>query len=99
MLEGDLETRKSNSECANTLKDIEGAKADLDALYRRRHLIRLWLRDPENAWQTPAALEDRWTRVYGGVTSEKTVFPLEPTIRSASAGNTGAEAVNGASSY
>lgn len=54
---------------------------------RRRHLIRLWLRDPENAWQTPAALKERWGRIYDGVTPENQVFPLEPTIRSASKGN------------
>ncbi|GJD03995.1 taurine catabolism dioxygenase TauD [Colletotrichum higginsianum] len=51
-----------------------------------RHLIRLWLRDPENAWKTPEALKERWDRVYSGVTPEKSVFPLEPQIRSASRG-------------
>lgn len=50
----------------------------------RRHLLRLWLRDPEHSWETPAALEDRWRAVYGGVTPERQVFPLEPYIRSES---------------
>ena len=53
---------------------------------RRRHLVRLWLRDPENAWKTPGALQERWDRVYEGVTAEASVFPLEPFIRSASKG-------------
>jgi hypothetical protein len=52
----------------------------------RRHLIRLWLRDPELAWKTPEGLQERWDRVYKGVTAEKTVFPLEARIRSASEG-------------
>lgn len=52
----------------------------------RRHLIRLWLRDEELHWDTPAALQSRWDRVYGNVTAENQVFPLEPSIRSASSG-------------
>jgi hypothetical protein len=52
----------------------------------RRHLVRLWLRDPENAWATPTQLQSRWDDLYSGVTPEKQVFPLEPRIRSASSG-------------
>lgn len=51
----------------------------------RRHFIRLWLRDPENAWPTPEALKSRWS-IYEGVAPENSVFPLEPTIRTASGG-------------
>jgi hypothetical protein len=50
----------------------------------RRHLLRLWLRDPENAWETPAPLASRWDRVYEGVTPELQAFPLEPHARSES---------------
>ncbi|KAK3348233.1 hypothetical protein B0H65DRAFT_548022 [Neurospora tetraspora] len=53
---------------------------------KQRHLVRLWLRDPEHAWETPEVLRERWERVYGGVSPEKEVFPLEPRIRSASRG-------------
>lgn len=53
-------------------------------ILRRRHLMRLWLRDPENAWQTPAQLSSRWEKLYTGVTAESQVFPLEPYIRSES---------------
>jgi hypothetical protein len=52
----------------------------------RRHLVRLWLRDPELAWKTPEALKDAWNRLYKDVTPENSVFPLEPKIRSASSG-------------
>ena len=48
--------------------------------------MRLWLRDPEYAWPTAPALKKRWEKVYEGVTAEKSVFPLEPRIRSASDG-------------
>ena len=54
--------------------------------YVRRHLVRLWLRDPELAWKTPEALQERWDRVYADVSPENTIFPLEPNIRSASRG-------------
>jgi hypothetical protein len=47
----------------------------------RRHLLRLWLRDPELAWETPAALKERWDGLYGDVTEEEQVFPLQPRIR------------------
>jgi hypothetical protein len=50
----------------------------------RRHLLRLWLRDPQNAWKTPSPLASRWDRVYGGVTPELQAFPLEPHTRSES---------------
>jgi len=52
----------------------------------RRHLVRLWLRDPENAWPTASALKDRWDQLYDRVTPENSVFPLVPTVRSASKG-------------
>ena len=47
----------------------------------RRHLVRLWLRDPENAWETPKELKERWSYVYDRMTPEAQVFPLEPYIR------------------
>ncbi len=56
------------------------------SFFPRRHLVRLWLRDPEFAWQTPAVLKEHWEYVYGGVTPENSVFPLEPAIRNASKG-------------
>lgn len=47
----------------------------------RRHLLRLWLRDPEYAWETPEQLQPRWETVYKDVAEEEQVFPLEPIIR------------------
>ncbi|KAI1097553.1 Clavaminate synthase-like protein [Jackrogersella minutella] len=51
---------------------------------KQRHLLRLWLRDPENAWATPEPLKGRWTQLYEGWTPETEVLPLEPYIRTAS---------------
>jgi hypothetical protein len=50
-------------------------------MFDRRHLLRLWLRDPELAWETPAVLKARWDDLYKDVTEEEQVFPLEPRIR------------------
>ena len=44
-------------------------------------MLRLWLRDPELAWETPAALKTRWDELYKDVTEEEQVFPHEPRIR------------------
>jgi hypothetical protein len=43
--------------------------------------LRLWLRDPENAWETPQQLQERWDTVYKDVVEDQQAFPLEPTIR------------------
>lgn len=52
-----------------------------DANMRRRHLLRLWLRDEENAWETPAPLRERWDNVFKDVKVDEQMFPLEPRIR------------------
>lgn len=80
MLETDSPTRLKNSKLTP-----ESASRNTDSALRR-HLVRLWLRDPEYAWQTPAALSEQWAGVYDEVTPEDQVFPLEPSIRSSSDG-------------
>ncbi|RYP61397.1 hypothetical protein DL769_007720 [Monosporascus sp. CRB-8-3] len=49
---------------------------------KQRHLLRLWLRDPANAWETPEPLKPRFAQLYDGVAPEAQVLPLEPYIRS-----------------
>lgn len=49
----------------------------------RRHLLRFWLRDAENAWYTPEVLAPRWAEIYEGISPEREVLPLEPFIRTA----------------
>lgn len=49
----------------------------------RRHLLQLWIRDPENAWTTSEPMRERWSRTYDSKSSQGPfVFPLEPIIRS-----------------
>lgn len=43
--------------------------------------MRLWLRDPEYAWETPEPLRARWDNVYKDVLPDEQVFPLEPRLR------------------
>ncbi|KAL0938052.1 taurine catabolism dioxygenase family protein [Colletotrichum truncatum] len=81
-----LDFHQGDIQYANNLSIFHARGGFVDSDEKQRHLVRLWLRDPENAWKTPEALKERWDRVYSGVTPEKSVFPLEPQIRSASRG-------------
>jgi len=83
MLEMGLPIAKRSSK----LMTITPSSEQGQLTFARRHLLRLWLRDPENAWQTPEVLQPRWDQIYRGVTPETSVFPLEPFVRSA--GNKG----------
>lgn len=87
MLETASKIVRSNSKLPNneTLVTLEVWLTS--TFLRRRHLLRFWLRDPENAWHTPKILEKRWNEIYEGVTPQNEVFPVEPFIRSA--GNKG----------
>lgn len=58
------------------------AYADVCRARYRRHLLRLWLRDPEYAWETPEPLHGRWDKVFKDVKEEEQVFSLEPRVRS-----------------
>ncbi|KAK2007909.1 TfdA family taurine catabolism dioxygenase TauD [Colletotrichum eremochloae] len=81
-----LDFHKGDIQYVNNLSIFHARGGFVDSDDKQRHLIRLWLRDPQNAWKTPEALKERWDRVYSGVTPEKSVFPPEPQIRSASRG-------------
>ncbi|KAM7191607.1 hypothetical protein V8F20_009214 [Naviculisporaceae sp. PSN 640] len=82
-----LDFHQGDIQYANNLSIFHARAAFRDSEEKQRHLVRLWLRDEENAWATPSPLQDRWDRVYKEVTAEKSVFPLEPRIRSASKGD------------
>ncbi|KAL6157916.1 hypothetical protein ACJQWK_07660 [Exserohilum turcicum] len=77
--------RKGDVQYANNLSIFHARDGFKNTPEQQRHLIRLWLRDPEHAWPTPEALKSRWA-IYDHVKPENSVFPLEPTIRSASGG-------------
>ena len=48
----------------------------------RRHLIRLWLRDPEHAWEIPGPLKVRMGKVYNNLDKDTQEFPLEAEVES-----------------
>ncbi|KAM7222993.1 hypothetical protein V8F06_001549 [Rhypophila decipiens] len=81
-----LDFHQGDIQYANNLSIFHARAGFRDSEDKQRHLVRLWLRDEENAWNTPEPLQDRWDRVYKDVTAEKSVFPLEPRIRTASKG-------------
>lgn len=74
---------------ANNLSIFHARDGFTNTEEKQRHLLRLWLRDPDNAWETPSVLAERWEKVYGNSQAENQVFPLEPYIRSASLGAAG----------
>ncbi|RSL41176.1 hypothetical protein CEP53_012918 [Fusarium sp. AF-6] len=79
-----LDFHKGDIQYVNNLSIFHARGGFKDSPQKQRHLVRLWLRDPEFAWKTPDALRRRWDNVYEGIEEEKTVFPLEPFVRSAS---------------
>ncbi|KZF21101.1 Clavaminate synthase-like protein [Xylona heveae TC161] len=76
-----LDFQKGDVQYINNLSIFHARNGFRDEPGKERHLIRLWLRDPENAWETPAPLRPRWDNVYKDVKVDEQVFPLEPRIR------------------
>ena len=83
----ELDFQQGDIQYVNNLAVFHARDGFKDTPEQQRHLVRLWLRDPEYAWETPDALKSRWTQLYGGVSPERQVFPLEPYVRSASNGS------------
>ncbi|KAK6815129.1 Taurine catabolism dioxygenase TauD TfdA family protein [Aspergillus parasiticus SU-1] len=76
-----LDFQKGDVQYINNLSIFHARKGFRDEPDKERHLLRLWLRDPENAWATPEPLRERWENVYGNVKVEEQIFPLEPKLR------------------
>ncbi|KAI0907071.1 TfdA family taurine catabolism dioxygenase TauD [Ustulina deusta] len=76
--------QKGDIQYVNNLAIFHARDGFTDTPEKHRHLLRLWLRDPENAWETPRALRPRWDQLYKDITEDSQVLPLEPYIRSAS---------------
>ncbi|KAL4757803.1 TauD/TfdA family dioxygenase [Aspergillus foveolatus] len=77
-----LDFHKGDIQVVNNLSIFHARAGFTDSDEKRRHLVRLWLRDPELAWETPEGLKSRWEYVYGEVDAAKSIFPLEPFVRS-----------------
>ncbi|KAI9147576.1 Taurine hydroxylase-like protein SAT17 [Paramyrothecium foliicola] len=84
-----LQFRPGDIQFVNNLSIFHARGAFRDSEQKQRHLIRLWLRDEENAWKTPAALQGLWDRVYKDVKPEGQRFPLEPSIDTTAKGGKG----------
>ncbi|KIW94281.1 uncharacterized protein Z519_05597 [Cladophialophora bantiana CBS 173.52] len=83
----DLDFQQGDIQYVNNLAVFHARDGFRDTPERQRHLVRLWLRDPEYSWDTPSALKSKWAQLYHGVTPDRQVFPLEPYVRSASNGS------------
>ncbi|KAF2832309.1 Clavaminate synthase-like protein [Ophiobolus disseminans] len=81
-----LDFKKGEVQFVNNLSIFHARDGFRNSAEKQRHLVRLWLRDPENAWEIPESLEGRWDKVFKDVKEERQVWPLEPYIRSASLG-------------
>lgn len=57
----------------------------------RRHLLRLWLRDPDDTWKMPQQLRDRWVRAYNDAREEEQEVPFEPQLRQCQASEAAGE--------
>ncbi|KAH8588822.1 hypothetical protein B0O99DRAFT_524380 [Bisporella sp. PMI_857] len=76
-----LDFQKGDVQYVNNLSIFHARDGFVDAPGQERHLLRLWLRDPELAWETPEPLKERWDALYADVTEKEQVFPLSPVIR------------------
>ncbi|KAJ5188438.1 Taurine catabolism dioxygenase TauD/TfdA [Penicillium cf. griseofulvum] len=76
-----LDFQKGDVQYVNNLSIFHARNWFRDEPGKERHLLRLWLRDPENAWETPEKLQDRWDIVYDDLPEDKQTFPLDPALR------------------
>ncbi|KXG49015.1 Taurine catabolism dioxygenase TauD/TfdA [Penicillium griseofulvum] len=76
-----LDFQKGDVQYVNNLSIFHARNWFRDEPGKERHLLRLWLRDPENAWETPEKLQERWDIVYDDLPGDKQAFPLEPALR------------------
>ncbi|KAF2031721.1 Clavaminate synthase-like protein [Setomelanomma holmii] len=84
-----LDFKKGDVQFVNNLSIFHARDGFANSPEKQRHLVRLWLRDPELAWRIPETLRGRWDKVYEGMgegRAESQVWPLDAYIRSASLG-------------
>ncbi|KAL4987382.1 hypothetical protein BDW68DRAFT_197469 [Aspergillus falconensis] len=67
-----LNFHKGGIQVAYNLTIFHARASFTDSNEKRRHLVRLWLRDPDLVWETAEGLKSRWGRIP----------PLEPFVRS-----------------
>ncbi|GFF30446.1 hypothetical protein IFM61606_10538 [Aspergillus udagawae] len=77
-----LDFRKGDIQYINNLSLLHAREAYTDSPEQQRHLIRLWLRDPQLAWEVPEPMKQTHSLVYDNVDPNTQVFPLEPSVLS-----------------
>ncbi|TFK72234.1 Clavaminate synthase-like protein [Pluteus cervinus] len=82
-----LNFQKGDIQYINSLGLLHARDGFRDDSEHTRHLIRLWLRNEELAWETPKALKPIWDRLYSAKPEDQR-FPLEPEIRRKAGGAT-----------
>ncbi|XP_006458549.1 hypothetical protein AGABI2DRAFT_190826 [Agaricus bisporus var. bisporus H97] len=75
-----LNFQKGDVQYINSIGLLHARDGFRDSPEKTRHLIRLWLRNDELAWKTPAPLQPNWTKLYS-VAPDNQRFPLEPEVR------------------
>ncbi|KAF9474998.1 Clavaminate synthase-like protein [Pholiota conissans] len=76
-----LSFQKGDIQYINNLSIFHARDAFIDSPEHKRHLLRLWLRDEEQAWKLPEALAPTWKRLYASATPDTERFPVEPENR------------------
>lgn len=60
-----LNQQRGDMQFWNNLSIVHGREGFEDSATQKRHLVRLWLRDPAEAWPLPAELQEQWNNAYG----------------------------------
>ncbi|KAF8994584.1 hypothetical protein BDQ17DRAFT_1392391 [Cyathus striatus] len=81
-----LNFQKGDIQYINNLSIFHGRDGFTDTPDKRRHLLRLWLRDEEKAWKIPEGLQPLWKRLFYTANIDEHRFPLDPEIRAGSKG-------------
>ncbi|KAJ5525142.1 hypothetical protein N7494_011792 [Penicillium frequentans] len=72
-----LDFKKGDIQYVNNFSIIHSRESFKDTPEQQRHLLRLWLRDPENAWEIPGPFKERLGIIYNNVEKDTQEFPLE----------------------
>ncbi|KNG82319.1 hypothetical protein ANOM_009020, partial [Aspergillus nomiae NRRL 13137] len=74
-----MKLQKGDMQFFNNLSILHARRGYNDGPQQKRHFLRLWLKDPENAWPMPKQLQQKWDGVYSEEESRgPQVFPLYP---------------------
>ncbi|KAL0631035.1 hypothetical protein Q9L58_010111 [Maublancomyces gigas] len=76
-----LTFRRGDIQYINNLSIFHSRDAFKDSGTKTRHLLRLWLRNEELAWDLPSQLKPFWEKVYYDLKPEDQQIPLEPEVR------------------